>query len=108
MVAFAGAAAGSDGSPGAAGSGAPDGNGGLGSGGGDANSPPSAFPQNWQEIAVGQLVIAQETEPSDGWWEAIVVAVDGDALILQWRDYPKLPKIKRHRTAVALLKPSAQ
>lgn len=57
---------------------------------------------------MASLVIAQETEPSDGWWEAIVVAVDGDALILQWRDYPKLPKIKRHRTAVALLKPSAQ
>jgi len=85
-----------------------DGNGGSGSGGGDANSPPSAFPRSWEEIAVGQLVIAQETDPGDGWWEAIVVAVDGDRLTLRWRDYPKQPKVKRHRTAVALLKPSAQ
>jgi hypothetical protein len=53
-------------------------------------------------------VIAQEDDAGDGWWEAIVIAVDGDRLTLQWRDYPKQPKIKRHRTAVALLKPSAQ
>jgi hypothetical protein len=53
-------------------------------------------------------VIAQETDPGDGWWEAIVVAVDGDRVTLRWRDDPKLPKIKRHRTAVALLKPSVQ
>ena len=32
-------------------------------------------------------MIAQEAL-DDGWWEAIVLARDGDTLTLKWRDYP--------------------
>ena len=33
---------------------------------------------------------------SDGWWEAIVLARDGDMLTLKWRDYPWQPNVLRH------------
>lgn len=69
-----------------------------------ADSPPG-LPTSWKEIATGQLVVAAESDPTDGYWEALVEAVDGDALTLRWRDYPVLPRAKRHRQAVALLCP---
>jgi hypothetical protein len=50
-------------------------------------------------------VIAQEGA-AEGWWEAIIIARDGDMLTLKWRDWPQLPKVLRHAGAVALLKPS--
>jgi hypothetical protein len=63
-----------------------------------AGSPPRTF----DEISAGHLVIAQE-DVETGWWEAIVFEADGDMLTLRYRDYPRLPKFKRPRTAVALL-----
>jgi len=58
--------------------------------------------QSWNEIASGHLVIAQESA-KDGWWEAIVIDRKADSLTLQFRDYPTLPKIVRHRSAIALM-----
>jgi len=58
--------------------------------------------QPWNEIASGHLVIAQESA-KDGWWEAIVIDRKADSLTLQFRDYPDLPKIVRHRSAIALM-----
>ena len=68
---------------------------------GSTGSPPN-LPRNWQEIAPGHLVIGHESL-EDGWWEAIVLERNGDMLTLQWRDYPKYPKVVRHRAAVALI-----
>jgi hypothetical protein len=62
-------------------------------------------PRTWDEIAPGHLVIAQEALEY-GWWEAIVIARNGDMLTLRFRDYPKLPKFSRHRAAVALISPA--
>ena len=62
------------------------------------------LPRNWDEIAPGHLVIVQES-PDYGWCEAIVLDRNDDMLTLQYRDYPKLPKFFRHRTAVALMSP---
>ena len=53
------------------------------------------LPTSWDDIAVGHLVIAQESL-DDGWWEAIVLARDGDMLTLKWRDYPWQPNVLRH------------
>jgi hypothetical protein len=64
------------------------------------------LPISWDGLAAGHLVIAQEENAEEGWYEAIIVEVEGDTLTLQWRDYPKLPKVTRHRTAVALLDPT--
>ena len=63
------------------------------------------LPASWEDIAVGHLVIAQEAK-WDGWWEAIVLARDGDMLTLKWRDYPWQSNVVRHAGTVALLKPS--
>jgi hypothetical protein len=73
-------------------------------GNGAANplSTPAGLPASWDDIAVGHLVIAQE-DVKNGWYEAIVVEINGDMLTVRWRDYPKYPKFVRHRTAVTLL-----
>ena len=67
----------------------------------------TGLPGTWDEIAPGHLVIAQESLEY-GWWEAIVLARNGDMLTLRFRDYPKLPKFVRHRAAVALMSPPAE
>jgi len=66
---------------------------------------PPGLPKDWSELAVGQLVIAQENDAADGYWEALIDKIDGDTLTLHWRDFPALPKFKRPRHAVALLNP---
>ena len=62
----------------------------------------TGLPWTWDEIAPGHLVIAQEALDY-GWWEAIVIGRNGDIFTLRFRDYPKLPKFVRHRTAIALM-----
>src|ERR1035437_5784016 len=51
-------------------------------------APAPGLPATWDDIDVGHLVIARD-ELAAGWWEAIVVARDGDMLTVKWRDYPK-------------------
>src|SRR6266446_957491 len=70
----------------------------------DKNSLPAArgLPRSWDDIATGHLVIAQESLEY-GWHEAIVLDRKGDTFILQYRDYPHLPKFARQRTGVALM-----
>jgi hypothetical protein len=67
--------------------------------------PPPGLPRTWDDVDVGHLVIAHEG-PTDGWWEAIVTDRKDDVVTLRWRDYPKQPKIVRHRSTLALLKPT--
>ena len=69
-----------------------------------APSVAQGYPRDWDDVSVGHLVIAQASV-EDGWWEAIVIAREGDMLTMRWRDYPGYPKLVQHRTAVALLKP---
>ena len=73
---------------------------------GDKDSLPAArgLPRSWDEIGLGHLVIAQEALQY-GWWEAIVLDRQGDTFILQYRDYPHLPKFVRHRSGIALMSP---
>jgi len=73
---------------------------------GDKDSLPAArgLPRTWDEIGAGHLVIAQEALEY-GWWEAIVLDRQGDSFILQYRDYPHLPKFVRHRTGIAMMSP---
>ena len=67
----------------------------------------TGLPRTWDEIAPGHLVIAQEALDY-GWWEAVVIARNGDMFTLRFRDYPKLPKFVRHRNAIALMSPPAE
>ena len=73
---------------------------------GDKDSLPAArgLPRSWDEIGPGHLVIAQEALEY-GWWEAIVLDRQGDTFILQYRDYPHLPKFVRHRIGIAMMSP---
>jgi hypothetical protein len=64
----------------------------------------SGLPQNWESIAVGNMVLAFEG-PGEGYWEAIVLARDNEILTLRYRDYPKAPKFERHISTVALINP---
>jgi hypothetical protein len=70
----------------------------------NAEQPAPGLPTSWDDIVVGHLVIAQEGA-KDGWWEAIVLARDGDMLTLKWRDYDQ-PNVTRHVGSVALLMPT--
>jgi hypothetical protein len=70
----------------------------------DADPPPATYPPGFGEIAPGHFVIAQEGREY-GWWEAIVIDRADDMLVLRYRDFPRLPKFARHRSAVALVSP---
>ena len=72
---------------------------------GPANRPAGKRPHTWQEIAAGHIVIIQEDDPKDGWWEAIVVAVTADMLSLRWRASPRQRAVARHRFSVGLMYP---
>jgi hypothetical protein len=73
----------------------------------DAGTPVArGLPPSWDEIAPGHLVVAQESL-ANGWWEAIVIDRKDDMLTLRFRDYPRLPKFFRHRTAIALMSPAS-
>ena len=61
-------------------------------------------PASWEAIKIGDLVIAHES-PEDGWWEAIVVAIEADQRVLRWRDYARQPCVRRGRLDVVLLPP---
>jgi hypothetical protein len=69
-------------------------------------APPPGLPATWDDIDVGDLVIAWD-EPNAGWWEAIIAQKDGDMLTVRWRDYPKQAPAVLHRSTLALLKPNA-
>jgi Cyanate lyase C-terminal domain len=71
-----------------------------------AESAPN-LPRNWHDIGLGDLVVAQQSL-EDGWYEAIVIEVNGDMLTLRWRDYPKERRIVRHRFRVGLRYPGPQ
>jgi hypothetical protein len=68
--------------------------------------PAPGLPATWDAIDVGHLVIARD-DLAAGWWEAIVIAKDGDMLTLKWRDYPKQAPAVLHRATLALLRPTA-
>jgi hypothetical protein len=82
----------------------PDGSSGA-SGSAPGGSAPR-LPRNWQEIGVGDLVVANQ-DRWEGWYESIVTGVDGDMLTLRWRDYPRERRIVRHRFRLGLLYPNA-
>jgi hypothetical protein len=77
-----------------------------GTSGNAAGSPPSRsspkLPRTWQEIGVGDLVVAQQSL-EDGWYEAIVLDANGDMFSLRWRDYPRQRQFVRHRLRLGLL-----
>ena len=79
-------------------------NGSSGASGSTPGGSAPHLPQNWQEIGIGDLVVANQSR-EDGWYEAIVVEANGDMFTLRWRDYPRERRIVRHRLRLGLLYP---
>jgi hypothetical protein len=75
----------------------------------DKDNLPAArgLPRTWDEVGPGHLVIAHESLDY-GWWEAIVLERKDDGFMLRYRDFPKLPKFFRHRSAIALMNPPSE
>lgn len=68
---------------------------------GQPASPPAGIPKDWDNIAPGHQVIAQQSLIG-GWWEAIVLVREGDMLTLKWRDYNDEGQFRMHVSQVAL------
>jgi hypothetical protein len=62
----------------------------------------SPRPRTWDEIGIGSLVLAT-VGVEDGWWESVVLGVNGEMLTLKWRDFPGERTFVRRRTELALL-----
>jgi hypothetical protein len=75
--------------------------------GGETKSAAPGLPLSWDEIGVGQLVLALQDGPWGAWWEAIATDIQGDAITLRWRDYADLPLVDRQRASLALMCPTA-
>jgi hypothetical protein len=85
----------------------PPSHGSSGASGSAPNGSVPHLPKDWQGIGVDDLVVAYQGQ-EDGWYESIVVQVDGDMLTLRWRDYPRERRFTRHRNRVGLLYPNGQ
>jgi hypothetical protein len=75
--------------------------------GGSGSTPGGSaprLPQNWREIGVGDLVVANQAR-HEGSYEAVVVEANGDMLTTRWRDYPRERRIVHHRLRLGLLYP---
>jgi hypothetical protein len=71
------------------------------------NAVSGEVPPPWSNIAVGATVLASEAE-GDGWWECIVLAVEGINVRLRWRDYPDLDYFNKSVTQLGLMSPSGE
>jgi len=63
------------------------------------------LPKDWDAIAPGHLVVAQESL-EDGWYEAIVLEQNGDMFTLRWHEFPRERRFVRHRRNLGLLFPN--
>jgi hypothetical protein len=60
-------------------------------------------PAAWQDIRRGSHVLAIDDDPDDGWWEAVVMDVQGELVELRWREWPQMSAITRSRAGLGLL-----
>jgi hypothetical protein len=77
-------------------------------GGSSAARRPAPAAALWNDLAVDSLVLAADLDRQgtpDGWYEAAIIAVDGDTFLVRFRDYPEEGTIKRQRHHIALLYP---
>jgi hypothetical protein len=62
----------------------------------------------WSKIEIGTMVLAEQPELyGPGWWQCVVVAVDGDDFTLRWVDDPSEPPFRASRRTVGLRHPSS-
>ena len=62
----------------------------------------------WSKIEVGTVVLATQPDVyGPGWWEGLVVGVDGDGVTLRWLDEPDEDPVRFSLRNVALRHPGA-
>jgi hypothetical protein len=71
--------------------------------GGETGAISTTQPKTWADAEPGQLVIAQDSL-ADGWWPAVIIRREEDAIVIKWRDFPGQGEFIRDVNAVALLK----
>ena len=71
-------------------------------------SPSPRLPANWNDIKVGDRVLAQDTDPKDGWWQATVVDRSGDIFKLRWPRSERGRPFQKHRLALGLICPNEE
>jgi len=64
------------------------------------------LPRNWDDIKAGDLVLAQETDPLDGWWQVTVTEGNGDLFKLRWPSGGRGRPFQKHRTMLGLIYPT--
>jgi hypothetical protein len=64
------------------------------------------LPQNWDDIKVGDRIIAQETDPLDGWWQVTVTEANDDLFKLRWPSSGRGRPFQKHRTMLGLICPT--
>jgi hypothetical protein len=70
--------------------------------------PPDAYETMWATVEIGSMVLATQPSDYDGWFESIVVGVNGDDLTLRWRDGSDEKRFRVSRRNVALLHPESR
>jgi hypothetical protein len=70
-----------------------------------ARSP--RLPTNWDDIRIGDRVLAQDADPADGWWQVTVVEKVGDVFKLRWPRTERGRPFQKHRATLALICPDA-
>jgi hypothetical protein len=66
------------------------------------------WPDGWEMVAVGSLVLAPDTD-RESWWPTVVVgARDDGRWILKWRDFPEQRSFVRKHTELALPHPQTK
>ena len=62
----------------------------------------------WSKVEVGTVVLAAQPDLyGPGWWQSVVVGVDGDDLTLRWVDDPTQDPFHLSRRDVGLSHPGA-
>src|SRR5882762_5215686 len=62
----------------------------------------------WSKVEVGSVVLAAQPDLyGPGWWEGVVVDVNGDDLTLRWMDTPSEEPFHASRRDIALRHPGA-
>lgn len=62
----------------------------------------------WAKVELGSVVLAEQPDAyGQGWWESVVVGVDGDDLTLRWMDDSDPEPFHASRRNIALRHPGA-
>jgi hypothetical protein len=66
-------------------------------------------PDPWTALRVGSHVVAKywyRGGEANGWWIAVITAINGNDFMIKWPDEPETPPLKAERKHVALLNPA--